>query len=74
MPPGVGVVFFAGLGDLPHFNPDLEASGYRERGAMGRRTLSESDVVLITSREYGFSLPGTLQSAIAWVIGSGELD
>lgn len=24
MPPGVDVVFFDGLGDLPHFNPDLE--------------------------------------------------
>ena len=35
MPPGVDVVFFDGLGDLPHFNPDLEANGVtRERGAM----------------------------------------
>ena len=24
MPPGVDVVVFGGLGDLPHFNPDLE--------------------------------------------------
>jgi NAD(P)H-dependent FMN reductase len=74
MPPGVDVMFFAGLGDLPHFNPDLEASGVPESVARWRRALSESDAVLIASPEYGFSLPGTLKNAIDWVIGSGELE
>src|SRR5512145_82826 len=74
MPPGVDVVFFEGPGDLPHFNPDLEASGVPESVARWRRALSESDAVLIASPEYGFSLPGTLKNAIDWVIGSGELE
>ena len=30
MPPGVELVLFDGLRDLPHFNPDLEASGEPE--------------------------------------------
>ena len=74
MPPGVDVVFFDGLGDLPHFNPDLEASGEPESVARWRRALSESDAVLIACPEYGFSLPGSLKNAIDWVIGSGELE
>ena len=74
MPPGVDVVFFAGLGDLPHFNPDLEARGVPESMARWRRALCESDAVLIASPEYGFSLPGALKNAIDWVIGSGELE
>src|SRR5512134_1624753 len=74
MPPGVDVVFFEGLGDLPHFNPDLEASGVPESVARWRRALSESDAVLVATPEYGFSLPGALKNAIDWVIGSGELE
>jgi NAD(P)H-dependent FMN reductase len=74
MPPGVDVVFFEGLGDLPHFNPDLETSGVPESVARWRLALSESDAVLIASPEYGFSLPGALKNAIDWVIGSGELE
>jgi NAD(P)H-dependent FMN reductase len=74
MPPGVDVVFFEGLGDLPHFNPDLETSEVPESVARWRRALNESDAVLIASPEYGFSLPGALKNAIDWVIGSGELE
>ena len=74
MPPGVDVVFFDGLGDLPHFNPDLEANGVPGSVARWRRALAESHAVLIASPEYGFSLPGVLKNAIDWVIGSGELE
>src|SRR4051795_670230 len=73
-PPGVDVVLFDGLRELPHFNPDLEASGPPESVTRWRRALSESDAVLIASPEYGFSLPGVLKNGIDWVIGSGELE
>ena len=71
---GVEVVLFEGLGDLPHFNPDLETGGAPESVSRWRRALSESDAVLIACPEYGFSLPGVLKNAIDWVIGSGELE
>jgi NAD(P)H-dependent FMN reductase len=74
VPPGVDVVFFEGIGDLPHFNPDLEADGEPESVARWRRALSGSDAVLIACPEYGFSLPGVLKNAVDWVIGSGELE
>lgn len=73
-PPGVEVVLFDGLRDLPHFNPDLEAQGAPEAVQRWRQALAESDAVLVASPEYGHSLPGVLKNGIDWVIGSGELE
>src|SRR4051812_43770618 len=74
VPPGVELVLFEGLGDLPHFNSDLAASAVPESVAKWRQALEDSDAVLIASPEYGFSLPGALKNAIDWVIGSGQLE
>jgi NAD(P)H-dependent FMN reductase len=74
VPPGVEVVLFDGLRDLPHFNPDIEARGVPESVTQWRRALATSDAVLIASPEYGFSLPGVLKNGIDWVIGSGEFE
>jgi len=74
-PPGVEVVVFDGVRDLPLFNPDLEPEGAAPPPAVRawRDALRTSDAVLIASPEYGHSLPGALKNAIDWVIGSGEL-
>lgn len=74
MPPGVELVFFDGLRELPHFNPDIEVDGVPESVTRWRLALAGSDAVLIASPEYGFSLPGALKNGIDWVIGSGELE
>ena len=74
VPPGVDLVLFDGLRELPHFNPDVEASGVPESVRRWRQALAASDAVLIASPEYGFSLPGVLKNGIDWVIGSGELE
>ncbi|HSL71163.1 MAG TPA: NADPH-dependent FMN reductase [Longimicrobiales bacterium] len=73
-PPGVELVLYDGIRDLPHFNTDLEVVGVPESVQRWRRALAESDGVLIASPEYGFSLPGVLKNAIDWAIGSGELE
>ena len=38
-PPGVEVVLFDGLLELPHFNPDIEVSGTLESVMRWRRAL-----------------------------------
>ncbi|MEZ5291825.1 MAG: NAD(P)H-dependent oxidoreductase [Vicinamibacterales bacterium] len=70
-PDGVEISIFDGLGDLPHFNPDLDAPVSVLRW---RRALDDADAVLIACPEYAFSLPGVLKNAIDWVVGSGELE
>ena len=74
MPSGVELVLFDGLRELPHFNPDIEATGVPESVTQWRLALTASNAVLIASPEYGFSLPGVLKNGIDWVIGSGELE
>jgi chromate reductase, NAD(P)H dehydrogenase (quinone) len=67
-------LYFDGLRHLPHFNPDIEASGVPDSVTAWRLALAASDGVLIASPEYGLSLPGVLKNGIDWVIGSGELE
>ncbi len=73
-PRHLDVVIFHGLGDLPHFNPDIAASAIPESVRRWREALASSAGVLIACPEYGFSLPGVLKNGIDWVIGSGELE
>ena len=74
VPPDVEFVLFDGLGDLPHFNPEIEVTTTPDSVVRWRQALANSDAVLVASPEYGFSLPGVLKNAIDWVIGSGELE
>ena len=73
-PPGVDILIFDGLSDLPHFNPDLEDAGPPASVVRWRQALAESDAVLVACPEYAFSLPGVVKNAIDWVVGSGELE
>lgn len=73
-PPGVEVAICDDLRNLPHFDPDIEASGPPVAVVEWRKAIAECDAVLIASPEYGFSLPGVLKNGIDWVIGSGELE
>lgn len=73
-PPGVAVLLFDGLRQLPHFDPDLERDAPVPAVEHWRHHLAEADAVLIASPEYAFSLPGVLKNGIDWVVGSGELE
>ncbi len=62
---------YDGLGDLPYFNPDIEASN--PPSVMDFRTqLQKAEGVLISSPEYAHGVPGVLKNALDWVFGSGE--
>ena len=71
-PHDMEIILFGGLGDLPHFNPDLE--GVEPASVLDfRASLQASDGVLISSPEYAHGVPGALKNALDWVVGSGEL-
>lgn len=71
-PGGVAVDLYDGLGDMPHFNPDLELAPIPAVLDF-RAKLTAADGVLISSPEYAHGVPGTLKNALDWVVGSGEL-
>jgi chromate reductase len=70
-PPGVEIALYGGLGDLPHFNPDLEED---EPPAVTdlRRRVQTADGLLISSPEYAHGVPGVMKNALDWLVGGSE--
>jgi chromate reductase, NAD(P)H dehydrogenase (quinone) len=73
-PDGMEVMLYTGLGELPHFDPDVDPDDAPSAVRALRQAIAASDAVLIAAPEYGHSLPGVLKNAIDWLIGSGELE
>ena len=71
VPAGVELALYERLGELPHFNPELDEPALI---AELRAAVAGSDALLVACPEYGHSLPGSLKNAIDWLIGTGELE
>ena len=68
----MSITIYSALGELPHFNPDLE--GTEPPSVIKfRDELLNCDGVLISSPEYAHGVPGVLKNALDWIVGSGEL-
>jgi chromate reductase len=65
-PPGMQILVFDRLGDLPHYNFDLEQAAEPEPVAALRAAIREADALLIATPEYNYSVPGVLKNAIDW--------
>lgn len=63
-------VLYDELGELPHFNPDLDAEGQAPPPAVARLRshISASDGLLICSPEYAHGVPGSLKNALDWLV------
>ncbi len=72
-PEEVQVVYYTGLSELPHFNPDLDTEIPPSTVGDFRSQLMASDGVLISSPEYAHGVPGVLKNALDWLVRSGEL-
>ncbi|MXO74729.1 ACP phosphodiesterase [Altererythrobacter aerius] len=55
---------FVEIGDLPHYDEDVEAAGAPAPWTRFREQISASDAVLFVSPEYNRSVPGALKNAI----------
>src|SRR5664279_3940423 len=71
-PQGVEVVLCDGLGDLPHFNPDLDGETVAPAVKVWRSKLRDADGVVFSVPEYAHGVPGVLKNGLDWVVGSGE--
>lgn len=72
-PEGVTVLVYRGLGDLPHFNPDLDTESVQCAVKNFRSRLRESAGVILSTPEYARGVPGVLKNALDWLVASGEL-
>src|SRR6476661_4419656 len=74
-PASVRVVMYDGLGELPHFNPDLDEEGTTPPAPVAalRSLLIDADAILISSPEYAHGVPGVLKNMLDWLVSTGEL-
>jgi chromate reductase len=72
-PEDVSLNVFCGLGNLPHFNPDLDEGLPHAALAEFRWQLSKSAGVIFSSSEYAHGVPGAVKNALDWVVARGEL-
>src|SRR4051812_25313523 len=69
-PQGLDVVLYRGLGELPHFNPDLDDEGDPPPPAVAalRAQVSSADGLIISCPEYAHGVPGSLKNALDWLV------
>jgi len=71
-PQGMTVTLFVGLGQLPHFNADLDTDRPPSSVATLRREIGLADGILISSPEYARGIAGSLKNALDWLVSSVE--
>ena len=71
-PEDMEFTLYDGLGDLPHFSPDIDVEDAPPSVATLRRQLQEADGVLICTPEYAYGVPGSLKNALDWTVSSGD--
>lgn len=70
-PDDVDVEVYGAIGELPHFNPDLEDA--LPPGVVDfRARVGAASGVLISSPEYAHGVPGSFKNALDWLVGGPE--
>jgi chromate reductase len=67
-PAGVDVEIHDGLGNLPHYDQDLDQESVAAPPAVAelRRRIDEADALLLVTPEYNGSTTGVLKNAVDW--------
>ncbi|MGE4218158.1 MAG: NADPH-dependent FMN reductase [Alphaproteobacteria bacterium] len=66
-PDGVSVDLLPSIGDLPHYDADIQAQGFPPPVTALGDAIRAADGVVIVSPEYNYSVPGVLKNAIDWL-------
>lgn len=67
-PADIRIEIYGELGQLPLFNPDLEASDPAPVARL-RGKLIDADAVIIASPEYAHGITGAMKNALDWMVG-----
>jgi chromate reductase len=66
LPAGFALEVYAGLGEIPHYNEDLDVDPAPEPVARLRQAIADADGILIATPEFNGAMPGVLKDAIDW--------
>lgn len=70
-PPEIELSLYRAIGELPHFNPDVESVTIPPIVAALRTQVEEADALLICCPEYAHGVPGSFKNALDWLVGIG---
>lgn len=68
-PPTFEIRIDTGLGNLPLFNPDLDADSLPAVAAM-RDAILAADVLMLASPEYAHGVSGPMKNALDWMVSN----
>lgn len=66
-PGGVSIELLESVGDIPHYDADVQAQGFPESVVTMGKAIKQADAVIIVSPEYNYSVPGVLKNALDWI-------
>ena len=68
--PDLAFTHYAGLGDLPHFNPDLDRDDLPLPAPVAhlRALVRSADALVLSTPEYAHGLPGAFKNALDWLV------
>ena len=66
--PGVTVAVAQGLGDLPHFNPDLDVEPAPAAVEAFRAQVLAADGLILCSPEYAHGVAGVMKNGLDWLV------
>jgi chromate reductase, NAD(P)H dehydrogenase (quinone) len=67
VPPEIEFTVFGGVGDLPLFNPDIEATLPKEVLAL-HKAVANADALLFASPEYAHGMTGVIKNTLDWLV------
>jgi chromate reductase, NAD(P)H dehydrogenase (quinone) len=71
-PENTTIEIYESIGNLPHFNPEIDDDRVLLSVQDWRSQLQEADAVIFCTPEYAHGVPGVLKNALDWIVSSGE--
>lgn len=66
-PAGVTIEPLGSIGDMPHYNADIQEQGFPASVIAMAEAIRAADGVIIVTPEYNYSIPGVLKNALDWL-------
>ena len=67
-PPELAVTLYQRVGELPHFNADLDPATLPPVVELST-LIKRCDAIIVSSPEYAFGVPGSLKNMFDWLVG-----
>jgi chromate reductase, NAD(P)H dehydrogenase (quinone) len=72
VPVNTTIEIYENIGNLPHFNPEIDDDRVLLSVQDWRSQLQQADAVIFCTPEYAHGVPGVLKNALDWIVSSGE--